>query len=857
MKLHTLTVFPRLPEKLKPLEELARNLRFSWNWDVVNLFIRLNPERWFASYQNPVAMLGALSAEDFEKALRDPSFLEDLDRAYHDLRAYSTGPTWFQRKHGKAEDACVAYFSCEYGIEECLPIYSGGLGLLSGDHLKSASSLGVPLVAVGLLYQQGYFRQTLNHDGWQQEHYPDNDWYNMPVSQVKTKTGDPLTVSVDLAGEPVAVQIWKVDVGRTPLYLLDTNAPQNPPQHRPITAQLYGGDRDMRIRQEIVLGIGGVRALAALGLAPTVYHMNEGHSAFLALERIRDLMSARRMTFDEARELVWATNVFTTHTPVPAGNEQFEFDLMRRYFSKFHEELGMAWPDFAALGQEAPHESPKFNLTVLALKMAAFCNGVAKLHGVVSRRMWRVLWPELAESEVPITSITNGVHFRSWVSHELWDLLSEHLGSDFAETWEDDAVWRKIQDIPDAALWKVRQIRSEKLKKFVRRRIGEQMRRRGADATELERADRLLDPNALTIGFARRFATYKRGDLIFRDADRLFRILSDSHRPVQIIFAGKAHPQDTVGKELIKTISHYARHDERFIGRVFFVEDYDINVARYLVQGVDVWLNNPRRPMEASGTSGMKAAVNGTLNLSFLDGWWDEAYTPEVGWAIGEASYESEAEQDRIEAEALYNLLERGIVPKFYDRDDSGLPCNWIAMMKNSIHKLGAYFNTHRMVAEYTERFYLPAHQAGNGLRANGERRARDLAAWRRRISAAWPEVRVRCEKPDLTGELGAGDRVTLTVRAFLASLTPEDVRVEICPGDLDGGGQMREMQTLEMRPAGGGADPAGAENREHLFTADLICAHSGRIGYACRILPRHPDLVHPYTPFHLTWELG
>lgn len=850
MNLHTLTVFPRLPEKLKPLQELARNLRFSWNWDVVNLFICLNPDRWFASYQNPVALLGALSTEDFDKALKDSSFLRDLDRAHRDLQAYSTGPTWFQRKHAGEKNVCVAYFSCEYGIEECLPIYSGGLGLLSGDHLKSASSLGVPLVGVGLLYQQGYFRQSLNHDGWQQEHYPDNDWYNMPVTQVKDKTGQPLTVSVDLAGEAVALQIWKVDVGRTILYLLDTNAPQNPPRHRAVTSHLYGGDRDMRIRQEIVLGIGGVRALAALGLRPTVYHMNEGHSAFLALERIRDLMASRRMTFDEARELVWATNVFTTHTPVPAGNEQFEFDLVRHYFSKFHEELGMAWPDFAALGQENPRESPKFNMTVLALKTAAFANGVAKLHGAVSRRMWQVLWPDLTEPEVPITSITNGVHFRSWVSHELWDLLSEHLGSDFAESWEDEAVWGKIQQIPGSALWQVRQIRSEKLKKFVRRRIQEQMRRRGAaDATELDRAEGLLDPNALTIGFARRFATYKRGDLIFRDADRLFRILSDPERPVQIIFAGKAHPEDTAGKELIKTISHYARHDERFIGRVFFVEDYDINVARYLVQGVDVWMNTPRRPMEASGTSGMKAAVNGTLNLSFLDGWWDEAYTPEVGWAIGEAAaYESEAERDRIEAEALYNLLERDIVPKFYDRDASGLPLRWIAMMKNSIRKLGSYFTTHRMVAEYAEKFYLPAHRAGASLRMDGERRARDLAAWRHRIAEAWPSIRVCCEKPALMGEIGVGERVTLAVRAHLAGLAPADVRVEICHGVLDGGGQMANTQVLETRPA-------GVENGEHRFSADLVCAHSGRIGYACRILPRHPDLVHPYTPFHLTWE--
>lgn len=849
MKIRSFNVIPHLPAQLKPLDEMSRNLWFSWHWSAVKLFIGLNPEQWEKSYQNPVWMLGTLHLSELERVGADPIFLKNLDGVYNRFKQYLARPTWFNQKYTQEGQVQVAYFSCEFGIEECLPIYSGGLGLLSGDHLKSSSDLGIPLVAVGLRYQQGYFRQTLSHDGWQQEHYPDNDWYNMPVSIVKGKNGKPLKIHVDLATDHIAVQIWRVDVGRTPLFLLDTNLPENPPHQRAVTDRLYGGDRDMRIRQEIVLGIGGVRALNAMGFAPTVFHMNEGHSAFLALERIRTLMTERKLTLDEAWEIVWASNVFTTHTPVPAGNERFDPGLVRHYFGRFADEIGLSWNDFAALGNDSPRPGGEFNMTILAIKMAAFCNGVAKLHGVVSRRMWNVLWPELPEAEVPISSITNGVHVRSWISHEMRELVETHLGGGFLEELNHQSEWDQILDIPDDDLWSVKERRRAKLVEFVRKRIKTQMTRRGSDMTELRRADQLLCPRTLTIGFARRFATYKRGDLIFREPDRLARILSDPERPVQIIFAGKAHPQDIPGKEFIKTISHFVRNDERFIGRIVFVDDYDILVARYLLQGVDVWLNNPRRPLEASGTSGMKAVVNGGLNLSFLDGWWDEAYTPECGWAVSEPEkYSDENEQDRVAAQALYNLLERDITHLFYDRDSHGLPRKWTAMMKNSMAKLGAVFNTHRMVSEYTERFYLPAHRAGSKLDSQAARNAKTLASWRKRVTAAWPDVSVSTDDGRFDREVKAGDRVPVTVTARLGTLGPSEVSVEIYHGEVDGRGEIIDGEIAAM-------NHAGTADADHLFKTEIVCRRSGRYGFAARILPRHPDMAHPFTPYLLKWE--
>ncbi|MBI5577129.1 MAG: alpha-glucan family phosphorylase [Deltaproteobacteria bacterium] len=848
MKIRHFHVRPNIPKELLPLIDIARNLWFSWNWEAVQLFIRLNPGLWEKSYQNPVQMLGSLTQAELEAAARDESFVANLMRVHENFTKYLKATGWFQEAYGAEKSFLAGYFSCEFGIDEGLPIYSGGLGILSGDHLKSASDLGLPLVGVGLLYQKGYFRQQLNLDGWQQELYPDNDWYNMPVSLEFDPEGKPLTIDVPMGGERIKARIWRVQVGRTPLYLLDTNVRENSPRAREITSALYGGDREMRIRQEILLGMGGVRALRALGLSPTVFHMNEGHSAFLAIERIRILMSENGLSFAQAREQVFASNVFTTHTPVPAGNEVFSTELIRKYLQPVAEELKLPWQEFLALGQIPASRSPDFGMTVLALRTAAFTNGVASLHAETSRKLWRDLWPNLPESEIPIRNVTNGIHTRSWLSHEVGELFLRYLGPRFTEKPADATVWERVEAIPAGELWRIHQARKERLVFFARKRLKSQLQRQGAGAASLRAAEEVLNPEALTIGFSRRFATYKRAGLLFRQPERLVRLLTDPERPVQILFAGKAHPQDHPAKEIIKSVVHFTS-DPRLRERLVFMEDYDINVARYLVQGVDVWLNTPRRPLEASGTSGMKAAANGALNLSVLDGWWCEGYALDTGWAIGSGEvYEDPEAQDKIECEALFNLLEQEIIPLFYNRDKSGLPREWISMMKSSMRKLGARFNTHRMVQEYAEFCYLPAHRSGERLKANGFAGAKALDDWRARVTAGWSNLAIRIDEVKREKEVPVGGSVGVSVRANIGTLSPDDVSVEIYHGPMDITGEIREgwiVRAMHER-RDGDAD---------VFHAEIPCKVTGRYGYMARILPRHPDLANPFTPLLLTWE--
>jgi starch phosphorylase len=848
MRVRHFHVRPNIPKELAPLREIAGNMWFSWNWEAVQLFIRLSPRLWEKSYQNPVQMLGAVPQADLVAAAKDESFVANVDRVYRSFQQYMKSSPWFAEAHGGEAGFQAAYFSCEYGIDEGLPIYSGGLGVLSGDHLKSASDLGVPLVGVGLLYQKGYFRQILSLDGWQKELYPDNDWYNMPVSMEIRQDGAPVEIEVNIGGEPVRARVWRVDVGRTPLYLLDSNVKGNSDRSREITSTLYGGDRDMRIRQEILLGMGGVRALKALGRAPTVYHMNEGHSAFLIFERIRDLMATRNLSFAEARETVFATSVFTTHTPVPAGNEQFDSDLLRKYLEPEARPLGLPWDELLAMGQIHPSRGKDFGMTVFALRSSAFSNGVAKLHARTSRKMWKELWPGLPESEVPIRSITNGIHTRSWISHEVAELFVRYMGPKFIERPGDLSVWERIEAIPPAELWRIHETRRERLVFFARKRLREQLHRQGAGQALQMAAEEVLSPDALTIGFSRRFATYKRANLLFLQPERLIRLLTDPKRPVQIIFAGKAHPQDLPAKEIIRSVKHFAS-DPRVRNQMVFVEDYDINVGRYMVQGVDVWLNTPRRPLEASGTSGMKAAANGALNVSVLDGWWDEGYSPDVGWAIGSGEvYGDPEEQDRVECEALFNLLENEVVPMFYERDRSGLPREWISMMKASMRKLGAFFNTQRMVEEYTEACYLPAHRAGVRLSADQFSPAKELAAWRSRVASAWPGVSIRVDELRKHRDMQVGETVGVTIRVRLGKLSPDDVTVEVRHGSYTAAGDIREGAILA-------AVHEKREGEEEVYRVEVPCAVSGRYGFAARVHPRHPDLVDPFTPLLLTWE--
>lgn len=855
---HTFTVIPKLPAALERLRELAYNVRWAWNHDTIELFRRLDSDLWETSGHNPVRMIGTINQQRLEEAAADDSFLAHFERVMGDFDAYMENKgSWFQKTHGKSDKPSIAYFSAEFGLTECLSIFAGGLGILAGDHLKSASDLGIPLTGVGLLYQQGYFEQYLNPAGWQQEAYKDNDFHTLPTTLVLGSDGMPLKIAVDLPGHTIFVQIWRVMAGRVNLYLLDTNIPENTrDSDRDLTDQLYGGNLEYRLQQEILLGIGGYRALKALGIHPTVYHMNEGHSAFLSLELVRNLMAENQIEFTEGRELASSALIFTTHTPVAAGHDYFPPNLMNFYFSEYVAKLGISFSEFIALGQKNPEkQDDSFCMTILALRMAAFSNGVSQLHGEVSRCLWKDLWPEVPENETPISHITNGVHFQSWISQEMNQLYERYLGPNWWEHSGESNGWHHIESISSESLWRTHERRRERLVTFARKRLHAQLLRRGASQAEIEAAEEILDPEALTIGFARRFATYKRGTLLLRDKERLGRILNNKERPVQVIFAGKAHPHDDAGKELIRQITALAR-DPQFRQRITFIEDYDMSVARYLVQGVDVWLNTPLRPNEASGTSGMKAIANGVLNLSTLDGWWDEVCRsraedcPLIGWAIGRGeSYSDAAYQDQVEAEALYDILERDVVPTFYERRADGLPHHWISLMKSSIGDLSHYFNTNRMVQEYTERFYLNAHAHYHDLLANSGSRAVALAASMTRIRKAWPNLRLEVIASDLQAEIPVGQSVGFQVRVQTGTLTKDDLNVELYAGHLNADGEIENPVITAMTPTSAGEDGS------LLYETNAIpCCGSGRHGYTARVLPQHPDLNNKFAPGLILW---
>ncbi len=834
--IRTFIVTPNLPPKLQPLLEIARNLWWVWNPEAINLLRRVDPDLWEEHHNNPVAVLGSLSSDRISDLTRDQAFLANLDAVYEDLQRYLKQASWFDGEHGHLGEVKIAYFSFEFGLHESLPLYSGGLGVLAGDHLKSATDLGVPLVGVGLAYQYGYFRQYLNHDGWQQEDYPINDFYNMAMTLERQADGKPVTVEIEYPGRKVLAQIWRVQVGRNPLFLLDTNLAVNRPEDRELTTRLYGGDIDMRIRQEILLGIGGVRALVALGIQPEVFHLNEGHSAFLCLERIRNLMNDHKHPYDVAFELVRSSSVFTTHTPVPAGNDHFDPQLVRTYLKPLADQLGIGIEGLLALGRQNPDDKHEtFCMTVLALRLAQFANGVSELHGHVSRKMWQRIWPGVPVEELPISHITNGIHTRSWQCQELARLYDRYLGPRWYDKPTNHMVWERVNRIPDAELWRAHERMRERLVGYVRRKLREQLESRGANRANIAAAREVLDPEALTIGFARRFATYKRAALVLSDPARLARILNNPDRPVQIIFAGKAHPKDHPGKELIRQIVHMAQRDE-FRKHLVFLEDYNMEVARYLVQGVDVWLNNPRRPLEASGTSGMKVPVNGGINVSVLDGWWVEGYNKENGWAIGAGEdYDDPAYQDQVEGTALYELLENEIAPIYYERSSDGLPREWIRYMKNSMRTVNAEFNTNRMVEEYTQRFYVPCLDQSRKLRQDQAAAARELAAWRVEVRKRWAAVNViEITAVDLEAQ-PMGSRFPVQAIVELGELTTDDVLVEIYHGLLDSHGNIVNGETETMMPTG---DPGKGIVA---FTGDIPCRRSGLRGFTVRITPRNP----------------
>ncbi|MGW1589068.1 glycosyltransferase family 1 protein [Streptomyces sp. NPDC002386] len=837
------TVRPVLPEPLRPLSDLARNLRWSWHAETRDLFQSVDPERWEAAKGDPVRLLGGVRPARLAELAGDRRFLRRLTAVVDDLGDYLAGDRWYQHQ-GDGLPAAVAYFSPEFGITAALPQYSGGLGILAGDHLKAASDLGVPLIGVGLLYRHGYFRQSLSRDGWQQEHYPVLDPHELPVTQLKEADGTPAQVSLALpGGRALHARIWLAQVGRVPLLMLDSDVEENDLGERGVTDRLYGGGSEHRLLQEMLLGIGGVRAVRTYCRLtghpePEVFHTNEGHAGFLGLERIAELC-ARGLDFDAALEAVRGGTVFTTHTPVPAGIDRFDRELVARHFGPDSELPGIDVPRVLALGMETyPGGEPNlFNMAVMGLRLAQRANGVSLLHGQVSREMFAGLWPGFDAEEVPITSVTNGVHAPTWVAPEVLRLGARQIGSQRAEdalTVGGSERWDSVADIADQDIWELRRTLREQLVTEVRERLRASWRQRGAGDAELGWIDGVLDPDVLTIGFARRVPSYKRLTLMLRDRDRLMELLLHPERPIQIVVAGKAHPADDGGKRLVQELVRFA-DDPRVRHRLVFLPDYGMAMAQKLYPGCDVWLNNPLRPLEACGTSGMKAALNGCLNLSVLDGWWDEWFQPDFGWAVptADGAGTDPDRRDDIEAAALYDLLEQRVTPRFYERGRAGLPDRWIEMVRRTLGRLGPKVLAGRMVREYVDRLYAPAAQSHRALTPDT---ARELAAWKARVRAAWPGVSVdHVETTATTATAELGTTVGLRVRVGLGELEPDDVEVQAVSGRVDAEDRITEATAVPLKPAGA----PDLEGRR-LYEGPLSLDRTGPYGYTVRILPAH-----------------
>ena len=829
--LRSFTVRPSLPAELTALETLAMNLRWAWDDQTRDLFRWVDPEQWDASVHDPVRLLGLVPRERLESLAGDPGFMRFLDEVHTELSGYLSKPRWFQAREGTTALRSVAYFSPEFGIAEALPQYSGGLGVLAGDHLKAASDLGVPLVGVGLFYRHGYFRQELSIDGWQQERYPDLDPYAMAVTLC-----DGVRVQVDLAGQPLIAQVWRADVGRVPLYLLDADVDENPDDIRRVTDRLYGGDVEHRLRQEILLGIGGVRALQTLGVSTQVFHTNEGHAGFLGLERIRQAIVDQALSYTEAIEAVRAASIFTTHTPVPAGIDRFPPELIEKYFADWAAECGLTVAQLMDLGHRAGDPpTERFNMAVMGLRLAGQSNAVSKLHGEVSREMFSDLWPDVPTEEIPIASVTNGVHAKTWVSAEMSDLLSRYVLPEWDEAGSDR--WGRIDEARDDEVWRAKEQGREQLVAFIRRRLRESSLARGLSASDVTWCDEVLDGKALTLCFARRFATYKRATLLLSQPDRLSSLVLAGDRPVQFVFAGKAHPADDKGKEMIREIVAFAA-DLGIRHRFVFLEDYDIAVARTLCQGADVWLNTPRRPQEACGTSGMKAALNGGLNCSILDGWWDELFNGENGWAISSAEQlDDEERRDELEANSLFEILERQIVPLFYERFQGPVPRRWVRRIKTAFRSLGPEVSAARMVRDYVEDLYEPTARQADRLATDEFKPARELAAWKARVLAGWEGVDVLSVETDVSVASLGTDRA-VEAEVALGSLHADDVEVQLVHGPVGQHDEIEHPTITMMTPVG--ENGSGSLRYRGAFSCDT----AGRYGFSVRVVPSHPDLI-------------
>ncbi len=832
-----ITVNPQLPKRVGELLDIANNLWWSWNSEFLRLFKEIDSDLWETVGKNPVKFLKLVSQDKLEDIAKDEEFLAKYDEVVNHFNSYmQTKETWFSKNYPNNANDLIAYFSAEYGIDEIIPIYSGGLGILSGDHLKSASDLGLPFVAVGLLYKNGYFNQKIDGYGTQKTEYTNIDLDNLPILPVKDENGEDLIIDVDFPDRKLYLKIWKIVVGRISLYLMDSDIDKNIAEDRVVTLRLYGGDQEMRIRQEIVLGMAGIKLLRRLGLKPSVYHMNEGHSAFLTLEVIKDVMEEKQVSFEVAKSMCSAKTVFTTHTPVPAGNDIFPIELMDKYFSNFWPKLGISREDFLRLGMKNTQGLEQgFNMGMLALRIAGKKNGVSKLHGAVSRRLFSDVWPNIAPDESPIEYVTNGIHTCSWLAPSMKKLFNQYLKPYWQDNIQDDETWNDIKNIPNKELWDTHTDRKKKLCALVKNNITTRLKSSGYNYEEINEIVSKLNPNALTIGFARRFATYKRATLIFRDLERLTQLLNNPERPVQLIFAGKAHPADKEGQDLIKYI-HEVSMKPQFKGKIFLLENYNIAMSRYLISGVDVWLNNPRRPMEASGTSGQKASVNGVINFSVLDGWWAEGYNQKNGWTIGDnTEYQSYEEQDIADSESLYNTLENKIIPLYYEnKKEDGVSDKWMEMFKNSIISTGGRYSTSRMVIDYTRDYYMELANLSKNHYQNLDE-VIDFTNWKKNMYASWKDIKITQNNNLDNITIDAGNQIEVHCIVNLPeNIDCNSIRTEVYYGKILENGIMEQIQTVPMNLI-----EQDDENRTYKYSAKIELKTGGNYGYTFRVMPQ------------------
>ena len=844
VNLQTFQVVPNIPKALSFLEELSLNLWWSWQKDALELFRRIDPDLWKETERNPIVFLAHVSQERYEELARDEGFLNHLRRVRESFGKLDVSNGGFSQLGNNT----IAYFSMEFGIHESLPFFAGGLGILAGDYLKAASDMSLPLIGVGLFYRDGYFHQFLTHDGWQQEEYRTIDIYNLPVKGARDKAGNEVFVTVTGPAGDIRAKVWVVRVGRVPLYLLDTNLTENPPHIRDVTARLYGGDQSIRLSQEVLLGIGGMRALEALDISPVVYHMNEGHCAFLSIERLAQIMARHHVDLKTALEIVPRSTVFTTHTPVRAGYDKFSNDLVRPCVEPFEEKLGVSVDKILKWGTVPAGDAHEpFFMFALGLRMSQYFNGVSELHGRVARRMWSFLWPQRPEEEVPITHVTNGVHLLSWISFENIQLFENALGSDWCARLSNPDVVDKVDEIYDEELLRTHEMGKSRMIRACRNYMIAQYQRRNAPAAIMQDLESVLDNDVLTIVFARRFATYKRANLLLQDPERLEAMITSEEHPVQFIFAGKAHPHDNEGKEGIKRLIQFA-HRPSIRQRVIFLEDYDVSMARYLLRGADVWLNTPKRPLEASGTSGMKAAINGALNVSILDGWWCEGYSEKRGWRIGNGEeYDDPQYQDAVDSQALYNVLENEVIPTFYNRNGKNIPTKWVRMMKESIKMAMRGFSAERMVEEYTNRFYKPASQRFSSLIENDAAEAKALVSQRERLRRLWNGIRIKTPVREGNGSYHVGQTFGVTAEVTLGKLRPDEVEVQLYYGHMKSPEALTESIKQEMtvlKELGEGT---------YLYGCSISCADAKSYGFTARVRPKGDNLI-KIMPGFITW---